>query len=578
MKSCSSWEGETELWLTDKQGNKLFIEDPIKKAVELLKSGKILAIKGLGGFHLACDPFNQAVVIKLRKRKKRPDKPFALMMRDLKTVSEYSYLSPEEEGVLSGKGKVILLLERKNSQISDEISPDNNQIGIMLPYTAIQEYLFQSLKALIMTSANLSGLPLEYTDQGALSRLNKIADYFLLHNRDIKFPIDDSISRIILGKERLIRRARGYTPLVIHFPGLKESLACGSYLKNTIALAEGESIIFSQHLGDINNLENYQHYKKAVEHYKSIYQIEAEIIAHDLHPGYISSRFARAQAGRKIGIQHHHAHIVSCMVDNEIRKKVIGLAFDGSGLGTDKRIWGGEFLICDYSGFKRVGQLKYVKMPGGETAVKEPWRMALSYLYHSFGDNRELISSLIDIDQREIDKVLNYLKSDLDITETSSMGRLFDATASIIGLGNYISYQAQLAIKLENAVSQIERSFTPYSYQIENKKGFFLINILSVIREIVLDIERGIRREEIAGRFHDTVIDFSVSLCELIREKYDINTTVLSGGVFQNKIILEGIYKRLDTKGFEVYIHSRIPCNDGGLSVGQLVIANYMGH
>lgn len=603
-----------ELFLVISQGKQLKLDNPLKESVELLKKGKILAIKGLGGFQLICDPFRETIVKELRKRKQRPDKPFAVMFKDLDLVKEYCYLSLEEEKILTGMKKAILLLEGKksarksNCQLASNLSLDNKYIAVMLPYTPLHKLFFHNLsnhypnnqnlnnpnrinknlnnhkqvdnkesvgsfKALLVTSANISGMPLEYTNQGALKRLNKVADYFLFHNREINLPVDDSLSQIVLGKERLIRRARGYAPLSIKFPGLNESLACGSYLKNTIALAKGDYIFLSQHLGDISNLESYQHYKKVVAHFKKIYQINPQIIAHDFHTGYLATQFAQTQQGKKVRVQHHHAHIVSCMLDNQIKDRVIGLAFDGAGLGTDDKIWGGEFLICDYSGFERIGQLKYVKMPGGEKAVEEPWRMATSYLYHSYGDNQKLIQKMIAIDNSKINEMIRILQAGLNTPQTSSMGRFFDAVSALLGLANYISYQAQAAIRLESLASNVNEIYT---YHIENNDDYYIVNTFPLIRDIVRDIETGIKREVIAGRFHNTIIDFSISLCELIKENYKINAVALSGGVFQNRIILEGIYNRLKEKGFEVYIHSSIPCNDGGVSVGQLLVANYI--
>ncbi|MTI59313.1 MAG: carbamoyltransferase HypF [Firmicutes bacterium] len=575
-----------ELWLTDYRGKKISEENPLKQATKLLKRGKILAIKGLAGFHLACDAGNQDTIKKLRNRKRRPVKPFALMMKDIATVKEFCYLSTEEKEILTGRRKPIVLLKRKsgipNNQLLAGISVDNNYLAVMLPYTPLHELLFNGLESkqgekeitvLVMTSANTSGLPLEYTNQGAVTRLERIADYFILHNREIKIPIDDSISRIILGKEQLIRGARGYIPLAIRFNGLKETLACGSHFKNTIALAKGDYIFLSQHLGDLSNLESYQNYKKVIGHLEEIYQLNPQIIAYDFHPGYLSSRFAETRQGKRIKVQHHHAHIVSCMVDNQLNKQVIGLAFDGTGLGIDGNLWGGEFLICSYAKFTRVGQLNYLKMPGGEAAVKEPWRMAVSYLYHSYGEQLLLFNKLIAVDQGEIKKIIRLIKADLNSPQTSSMGRLFDAVAALIGLTNFISYQAQAAIKLESIASRKARGL--YSYQIEDNDGYFVVSTIPLIKEIVEDLNSGIPIKVIAGRFHNTIIGFSVAICELIRDNYGIETVTLSGGVFQNEIILKGIYQQLMLKGFEVYLHCRIPCNDGGLSVGQIVIANY---
>ncbi|WP_018248604.1 carbamoyltransferase HypF [Orenia marismortui] len=562
-----------QVYLADDSGSKLVL-DPLKQTINLLQKGKIIAIKGLGGFHLACDGKNEVAINKLRLRKRRADKPFALMMKNLEVAKRYCYLNAQEEEILTGIKRPILLLKRKNNSLPANISVDNNYLGVMLPYTPLHELLFEEgLEILVMTSANLSGLPLEYRNQGALDNLKELADYFLLHDREIKTPVDDSVSRIILGQETLIRRGRGYTPLVIKFNGLKETLACGSELKNTFAIAKSDYIFLSQHIGNIDNLESYQNYKQVIRHLKDLYQINPQIIAHDLHPEYLTTRFAQNQKEEKVPVQHHHAHIVSCMVENEVSEQVIGLAFDGTGVGTDGRLWGGEFLLCDYTKFKRVGQLNYIKLPGGEKAIKEPWRIAISHLYQAYGADLELFNELIDIKIERIEKVIRLIKADINSPETSSMGRLFDTVASLIALGEVISYEAQGAIKLESLATATEAR--KYAYQIENNNGYYLINTIPLIKAIVDDIKLGLNKEVIARKFHNTIISFSVALCELIRDEYKTKLVALSGGVFQNQILLKGIYQQLVAKEFEVYFHSKLPSNDGGLAVGQLVIANY---
>ncbi|TDX52397.1 carbamoyltransferase HypF [Orenia marismortui] len=563
-----------QLWLTDNLGSELAVKDPLKQAIKLLKQEKLLAIKGLGGFHLACDGKSDTAIKELRARKRRPDKPLAVMMRDREVVKKYCYLNSREEEILTGIRRPILLLKRKNNSLPANISVDNNYLGVMLPYTPLHELLFEEgLEILVMTSANLSGLPLEYRNQGSLDNLKEFADYFLLHDREIKTPVDDSVSRIILGQETLIRRGRGYAPLAIKFAGLKETLACGAELKNSFAIAKKGYLFLSQHLGNISKLESYQNYQEVIKHLKEIYQINPELIAYDLHPEYLTTKFAQSQGGQKVGVQHHHAHLVSCMVENEVSDRVIGLAFDGTGLGIDGRLWGGEFLLCDYTNFKRVGHLEYVKMPGGEQSIKEPWRMAISYLYEAYGDDIELFTELIDIDEERIKKIVKLIKADINSPQTSSMGRLFDAVGVLVALGKFITYEAQVAIKLEASV--ISNEVGEYDYQIKNNDGHYIVNTTSLIKSIVNDIKLGVNKGVIARKFHNTVIDFSVAICKLVRRDYKINSVALSGGVFQNKILLEGIYQQLIAQDFKVYFHKQIPSNDGGLAVGQLVIANY---
>ncbi|OCL27742.1 carbamoyltransferase HypF [Orenia metallireducens] len=560
-----------KLWLTDDLGNKVEVEEPLKKATNLLKEGKIIAVKGLGGFHLVCNGKDKEAVEKLRNRKLRPDKPFAVMMKDIEVVREYCYVNQLEENILAGIRRPILLLDRKNGNLADNIAPNSNKLGVMLPYTPLHNLLFdQGLEVLLMTSANLSGLPIEYKNKDAIARLDKVVDYFLLHDRDIFLSVDDSVSRVILGKERLIRRSRGYAPIPFKVDGLVESLACGSHLKNTFCIAKGGFIFLSQHIGDLDNLNTYNNFKKNIEHFKKIYKLNPKVIAHDLHLGYLSSVYGQNEAGVKVGVQHHHAHIVSCMVENDISKKVIGLAFDGTGLGTDGNIWGGEFLICDYEGFTRAAHLNYVNMPGGEQAVKEPWRMAISHLYKVGEVDIDLFKR---VDKLKIKSVLKMLEYNLNSPLTSSMGRLFDTISALIGLRQEISYDAQAAIELEVIADRKEEGV--YRYQIENDNGNYIINTNQIIKDVIIDIKDKVDMSIIAKRFHNTIIALSIEICKLLRDKYEINQVALSGGVFQNEIILKGIYAGLKRDGFKVYTHAQIPCNDGGLALGQLVVANY---
>ena len=561
------------VWLTDRNGNKISTENPIKMAKELLKNGKILGIKGLGGFHLVCNGEDEKVISVLRERKRRESKPFALMMSDIHEVKKYCNVNEKEESILTGIRKPILLLEKKSEVLPENIAPNNKTLGVMLPYTPLHYLLFDDvLKVLIMTSANISGLPMVYKNEEALENLKDIVDFYLLHDRDINLPVDDSVSVVIEDKERLIRRSRGYAPLPVIIDGIEETFAYGSHMKNTFCISKGEHAFLSQHMGDIDSLEAYENYELIADHFKGLYNINPKIVAFDLHPDFLLSKFANEENCDKVAVQHHHAHIVSCMAENKIDKKIIGLAFDGTGLGTDNKIWGGEFLICDYENFERVGHLNYVKMPGGEVAVKEPWRMGISYLFKAMAENIDT-SIIKDIPEKSISTIISMIKKNINSIETSSMGRLFDAVAAIIGLKNRISYEGEAAINLE-AISCTNED-GKYTYRIDVVEEKFIINTNDIIKEIMNDIKDKIQINVIAKRFHNTVIDFSIQMCILIRDKYEINAVGLSGGVFQNRIIFEGIYNKLIQCGFEVYTHSDIPCNDGGIALGQLVIANH---
>ncbi|CAH2213307.1 carbamoyltransferase HypF [Tepidibacter aestuarii] len=562
-----------EVWITDKNGNKIETKDSVKKTISLLKEGKIIAIKGLGGFHLACDASNEEAIKTLRNRKLRPSKPFALMMHNIDTVKEYCYVNKTEESILNGIKRPILLLDKKNNILPEDIAPNNNKLGVMLPYTPLHHLLFdEELKSLVMTSANVSGLPIVYKNDDAINKLNDVVDYFLLHNREINIPVDDSVTKVVLNKETLIRRSRGYAPVPINVDNIKETLACGSHLKNTFCISKGEFAFISQHIGDMDNLETYENFERNINHFKDIYSIKPEIISYGMHPDFLSVEFAKNQEGKKVPVQHHHAHIASCMIDNNIDKEVIGLAFDGMGIGTDGKVWGGEFLICDYKNFKRVGHLNYVKMPGGDKAVKEPWRMAVSFLYKTHEGNMDEYI-LKNVPNNNIRNIITMIKNDLNSPETSSMGRLFDAVSALTGLKRQITYEGEAAINLESIADKEEKG--TYNYDIDYINDTYIVNTDNIIKNILSDIHNNICTSIISKRFHNTVISFSVDMCKIIREKSGINSVALSGGVFQNEIILKGIYSELLNNGFEVYTHGEIPCNDGGISIGQLVIANH---
>ncbi|ADL12203.1 carbamoyltransferase HypF [Acetohalobium arabaticum] len=563
-----------EVWLTDNEGNEFEVEQPLEESGRLLRQGQIIAVKGLSGFHLICDGTNQQAVVRLRRNKSRPNKPLAVMMDRIETVKEYCQVSKLEADILQGIRKPILLLEKKGSRLPFNIAPNNNSLGVMLPYTPLHCLLFSDqLQILVVTSANQSSLPLEYKNQSALENLREITDYFLLHNREIHLPIDDSVVEVMAGKERIVRRSRGYTPQPIEISELadKDTLAYGAHFKNTFSISKGRLIFLSQHIGDLDNLETYQRFKRVLNHFKEIYEIEPKIIAYDLHPDYPVSKFGQHEVGKKAAVQHHHAHIVSCLAENGVNKRVIGVAFDGTGWGTDNRIWGGEFLLCDYNDFQRVGRLNYVQLPGGDRAVKAPWRMAVSYLFNTYGE--ELDCYLSDnLAEKELRYIINILKHRINSPQTSSMGRLFAAVSALIGQRESITYQGQAAVELEAVAAK--EAMESYAYEIEDRKEGYVINTDKIIRGIVTDLKQGTAKQVIAGRFHATVIGFSLEVCSLLRDRYNINRVALSGGVFQNEIIFTGLYNRLIKAGFEVYTHSRVPCNDGGLSLGQLVIAN----
>jgi len=560
-----------ELWLSDPDGKMIESKDPVNEVVELLKKGKIIAIKGLGGFHLACNGFSEDHINELRSRKNRPFKPFALMMRDVETVKEYCEVQEAEEALLSGPKAPIVLLRPGKKIMPSSIAPGNKRIGVMLPYTPLHHLLFQKgIKVLVMTSANSSGLPMIYKNEDVFKELDGIADFYLFHNRDIHVPVDDSVTVVVENEERIIRRARGYAPLPLDLGWVGDGFAYGPHLKNTFAFSKGGKVFISQHQGDMGNYEHIEHYRKNRNHFKKIFKFDPKFSAADLHPDIPISEMARKEDSGLYEIQHHHAHIASCMAENGLRKrdKVIGLAFDGTGYGTDGKMWGGEVLICSYENFDRVGHLNYIALPGGEAAVKEPWRSALSYLRESFTE--DIPDELIEVDPMKKKVVLQMLKTGLNSPKTSSMGRFFDGISALLGIKYTSTYEGEPAIALESVAIPVDGE---YSFELVLTEGKWVIDTKNTVREIVKDIKNKKNIGEIAGKFHNTVISFSLKLCIMFREKRDINKVALSGGVFQNEYLLEGLCRKLLEKGFEVYTHKKVPCNDGGISLGQLAVA-----
>lgn len=557
-------------------------QDPIQKTIELLSDGHIIAVKGLGGFHLACDAENDTALNLLRERKRRTYKPFAIMSANIERIKEYCFVNDEESLLLeSFQRPIVLLKKRKNITISEFVAPNNDYIGVMLPYTPLHHLLLNShMLALVMTSGNISEEPIAYKNEEAKERLVELADYFLMHNRDIHVRCDDSVARVFNGHQILIRRSRGYAPYPIDLDfSMKQILACGPEMKNTFCLTKDNHAFISHHIGDLQNVSAYNYYIESIEHYKKLFRVIPEIVAHDLHPDYLSTRYALEQKDvQLIGVQHHHAHIASCMAEYGLKDRVIGVACDGTGYGSDGAIWGFEFLYADYKNFHRYAQLRYTPLPGGDSAAKEPYRMAISYLYSAFGDD------FIDMDipllkrlNRNNVKILKRMvERGINSPLTSSCGRLFDAVSSIIGVCDIVSYDAQAAIELEMIASTgIQES---YDYEIIDSKDRnpILIDVREMIRNIVYDLNMGISQGIISAKFHNTIVDFIVKVCEKMRYDFSINNVVLGGGSFQNNYILTKLCKNLDEKEFNLYFHKKIPTNDGGISLGQAVIANFL--
>lgn len=561
--------------LLNSKGNPISAEDPIRRTAELLKEGKIIAVKGIGGFHIAADAKNRKVVDELRRRKCRPHKPFALMMKDVDTVRKYCYLRADEERWLKSPEAPILLLMKKRTELAPGCAPGNPYLGVMLPYTPLHALIFRegSPDAIIMTSGNRRDEPLVIDDDEARKRLNGIVDYFLTHNRDIITRNDDSVAIVLDRKLRIIRRSRGFAPYPLRLPTrVKPTLACGAELKNTFCLAEGKRAFLSPHIGDLFNLETSILFQELIEKFRRWFLIEPEVVVHDLHPGYLSTKLAQQMGvSRLVGIQHHFAHIVSCMAENGVKSRVIGLAFDGTGYGTDGKIWGCEFLVADYADFERKAHLKYLPLPGGDAAIKKPYRIAIAYLTHLFGpEETSLLKGRVNPEELHI--IQRQVEKGVNTTYTSSCGRLFDAVASILRIIDCITFEAQAAMALEFTANG--KLGKPYGYELVEGDGKFIIDPRRLIEEILRDFRNRVSPREIAGRFHGTIIEFSTEICKVLRETEKINKVVLSGGVFQNSLLLQGLSRSLSESGFEVYTHSLVPTNDGGISLGQVMAAN----
>jgi hydrogenase maturation protein HypF len=560
-------------------------ENSIDKTAMLLKQGHIIAVKGLGGFHIAADASDNIAVSELRKRKKRPDKPFALMAQSVDAIKNFVHVSDAEKKLLESFNRPIVLLTKKKNlkNLAYDIAPSNNYLGIMLPYTPLHYILLKKgPEILVMTSGNKSDEPLSIDNNDALNAFGHIADSFLIHNRDIYFRADDSIVHVRKNKPRFLRRSRGYAPLPIplnaSFPKI---LATGGGLKSTVCLTKNNQAFLSQYIGDLNNFKTFEYYKDSIEHIKKIMDIKPDIIAHDMHPGYMSTDYAKEcklkQPGIKIyPVQHHHAHAVSCMAENKIDHDVIALTLDGTGYGTDGKIWGGEILTCNYTSFKREAHLEYIPMPGSEAAVLEPWRMAVAYLNKAFGDKMLDLDIALSRDHKKekLGFLQQMVEKGLNSPMTSSAGRLFDGIAAILGIKYKISFESQAAMELE-AVSKTDLKCEPYSFSFKenNDKGSFEIKITSLIKEIVQDISNGKHISDISTKFHKTFVDMFVKGALKISRATGLNDVVLSGGVFNNSLVFDNILKELENNGLKVYTHTKVPAGDGGISLGQAVIA-----
>jgi hydrogenase maturation protein HypF len=597
--------------------------DPITVAAQALARGTILAVKGLGGYHLACDALNVEAVQRLRERKHREAKPFALMVPDLETVWQLCQVNDAEIALLTSRHRPIVLLSRgPDCPVAPAVAPDYNTLGVMLPYTPLHHLLLHAFAAaiepgrpavLVMTSGNLSEEPIAYQDEDARTRLASIAEGMLAHNRDIHMRCDDSVVRVCAGEEQFFRRSRGYAPepIPLSFDFPVPLLACGGHLKNTFCLGKGRQAFVSHHIGDLENLETLTSFREGIEHFKRLFDIYPQVVAYDLHPEYLATKYALDTGmPQKIGVQHHHAHIASVLAEHGLSGPVIGVAADGTGYGTDGAVWGCEIMVADLLDFERRAHLTYVPLAGGEQAVRQPWRMAAVYLAQAYGDAfLELdIPFVRQLPQSKWRMLAQMMKRGINSPPASSLGRLFDAVAALLGLRNEVLYEGQAAIELEIQADGMEedgrdrihrvrrtassqREFIPeadamntvptirkeadqniYPFTIQNQ-AVAKLDVAPMIRAIVDDIQQGVPIPRMAGRFHRSIAELLAMACVRVREQTELNVVALSGGVFQNRLLLERLVTRLEEMNFQVYTNRRVPPNDGGLSLGQAAVA-----
>jgi hydrogenase maturation protein HypF len=574
------------VWLEDAQQNVPVLRDEaLVRVVALLDSGSIISIKGLGGFHLAVKATDEAAVSRLRSRKIREEKPFAVMFPDIEEVRRYCYLDEKEEELLKSPARPIVLLERRPNHIeppiAQSVAPKNRRLGVFLPYTPLHFLLFENApyRSLVMTSGNQSDEPIVMKNADARSRLNGIADYFLFHNREIYMRCDDSVTRILNGTPRPMRRARGYAPLPVflHRP-VPSVLGLGAELKNTICLTRDREAFLSQHIGDLENLETLRSFEHCISHIERILEIEPRLIVHDLHPDYLNTEWALRRHDLPVmAAQHHHAHIAAVMAERGIDGPVLGLALDGTGYGTDGTIWGGEILRVDNVGFERLGHFRQVLMPGGAKAIKEPWRMALSYMWSIEPDSVESryaelpasharFASARSSSNQDVKVVLQMLSRKLNCPITSSCGRLFDAAAALCGIRQSVNYEGQAAIELEQAILPDDGY---YEGGLEVHGDFILIDQFPIVAALIEDVRRKIALGSIAARFHNGLIRIVCNAAAAAAERTGINRIALSGGVFQNAYLSERLERDLSGAGLEVYAHIEVPANDACISLGQ---------
>jgi len=553
--------------------------DPIEVAKEAISRGAIVAVKGLGGYHLACLATDSSVVKKLRERKKRPSKPFAVMFKDIDVVRKYCEVNDtESELLLSPQAPIVLLRAREENLLPEEVAPSNAYIGAFLPYTPVHHLLMENFEALIMTSANFTDEPLISRESELKDIMGSIADFALVHNREIAHKCDDSILFVCNNEVVPVRRARGYVPEPVKLLDRsgKCIVALGGHVKGTFAISRGEDAFVSAHLGDLDDIRSQENFKRELESFTEILKVRPEVCVHDMHPDYFTTRFAREMNCKQVlSVQHHHAHAVSVMVEHRLRSPVLAVSFDGTGFGNDGKLWGGEFLLCTLTGFERLAHLKYVPLPGGESAISEPWRMALVYMIDAYGES--VVRGKPELYElfrgAPVDRLLGMIRVGINSPLTSSIGRLFDAVSFVLGFRRRISFEAEAAIALESLalMGEPQRS---YEFRYIEGRASIEIDPAFVVRGIVEDYSSGVEPEVIACSFHSSVARMIVKTAEMLATGAGTKDIVLSGGVFQNRLLLQMTYRLAEKSDFNYYSHILVPPNDGGISLGQLEIAS----
>ncbi|MFW6114961.1 MAG: carbamoyltransferase HypF [Thermodesulfobacteriota bacterium] len=559
------------LRLLNGAGKELPAADPLAEVISLLKQEQIIAIKGVGGFHLACDATNEHAVARLRGRKYREDKPFAVMCRNTETAAKYCRLTSVGKRILEGKERPIVVLPTKEpNPIAFSVAPHQRTVGIMLPYTPLHYLLFaEGLEALVMTSGNVSDEPISFHTDEAVTRLAGIADYFLTHNRTIRTRCDDSVIQPNGDTFTFLRRSRGYVPAPIKLPRKGKSvLGCGAEIKNTFCLTRGDHAFVSHHIGDMENIETLDSFEQGIGLFTRIFQVNPELVVYDLHPEYLATRYAKSLGIPAVGLQHHAAHALSCMAEHGRTGRTLAVVMDGTGYGDDGTVWGGEFLELDVHTHRRLGHLRYIPLPGGEKAVKEPWRLAAAYLARIYGSLESLAIPFTEtLNYEKWSRLEAAIDAKMNCPPSSSAGRLFDAVSALIGIRSVVNYEGQAAVELEQIAEQDGRGAYPFG--IDQQEGKYVLDPDPAIMAIVKELQAKVSPSSISSRFHTTVAEMILAVLSRLRKDGGINEVALSGGVFQNELLTTRVVQLLSDSGFTVFTHHKVPPNDGGISLGQ---------